>query len=795
MREWQLKSGDPLTLTLANDLRLVRTNYADDLIWELSLGGGEPPALALQSTWGLRARAFRLFPQFILNEIRYTDPATFAESPQVTRTFPNYLHLRFRLLNDLEVEAEFWIPEPQLVAGRFALMNSGASRLTLGLELVAQLTPADGQRMACSREEAPYLLEGQSDGLYPALFLSGGVTPGKGALPSLFTRMELAPDDKRTLVWGLAVTNDPQRSVALAREVPSLKWEAVLARLELLNSGQVEVYCGDPDWDAVFMLSQRQAIHLMLSESEQLPHPSFVISRQPDHGYSLLGDGSDYAYLWNGQSPLEAYYLADLLLPVAPNLAQGLLLNYLAVQEEDGFVDWRPGLAGQRSRLLATPLLASLAWRIYQATEDRGFLEYCFEPLCRFVRLWLSSVHDRDGDGFPEWDHVMQAGDDEHPIYTPWQPWAQGVDITTAERPALAAFLYRECTTLLAMAQILERNDVEELESAAERLKNLVEACWDETAATYVDRDREVHANTRAEVLIEGQGSGIFWVERAFDEAVRLVVNIYTDERVRRYPTLFVHGKSASGKPRVMRIADEDIQWMPGWGHVTAERVFSAVKKVEVAGLDPEDRFVLSTAGYNGQDISHLIPLWAGIPNLERAQKLVQETLMNPLRFWREFGLPSVVYPPAPQAVTANCVNLAWNTLVLEGLLHYGFRDEAAALLQRWMKAIIRTSRSEAAFRRYYHAESGQGYGERNALNGLAPLGSFLAVMGIRIFSPWRVFLEGGNPFPWPVTVKYRGLSVLRQRERSVVIFPDGQTVVVEDSAPRMVSLDAEEAR
>jgi hypothetical protein len=46
------------------------------------------------------------------------------------------------------------------------------------------------------------------------------------------------------------------------------------------------------------------------------------------------------------------------------------------------------------------------------------------------------------------------------------------------------------------------------------------------------------------------------------------------------------------------------------------------------------------------------------------------------------------------------------------------------------------------------------------------------------------------NPYPWPVTVKYRGLTVLRQKEKTVVIFPDGQTVTVSDSARRIVSLE-----
>ena len=52
MYEWNLKNGDPLSLTIATDARLVAPDYTDDQIWELKIGGGDPPALALQTTYG-----------------------------------------------------------------------------------------------------------------------------------------------------------------------------------------------------------------------------------------------------------------------------------------------------------------------------------------------------------------------------------------------------------------------------------------------------------------------------------------------------------------------------------------------------------------------------------------------------------------------------------------------------------------------------------------------------------------------------------------------------------------------
>ena len=60
MRDWSLAKGDPLCLTLAADSRLSIPDYLNDHIWELVLGGGEPKALAVRTTYGLRAKSMRI---------------------------------------------------------------------------------------------------------------------------------------------------------------------------------------------------------------------------------------------------------------------------------------------------------------------------------------------------------------------------------------------------------------------------------------------------------------------------------------------------------------------------------------------------------------------------------------------------------------------------------------------------------------------------------------------------------------------------------------------------------------
>jgi hypothetical protein len=105
------------------------------------------------------------------------------------------------------------------------------------------------------------------------------------------------------------------------------------------------------------------------------------------------------------------------------------------------------------------------------------------------------------------------------------------------------------------------------------------------------------------------------------------------------------------------------------------------------------------------------------------------------------------------------------------------------------MTAIIQDLKQNRAFHARYHAEKGTGIGERNALTGLAPVGLFLQVLGVEIHSSTCVKLAGENPFPWDVTICYKGLKIIRGLKETKVIFANGKSVVVTDTEPKIVSL------
>jgi len=790
MRTWNLGPGDPLQLTIAADARLGCPDYANDQIWELDLGGGDPSALALRTTFGLRARLMRIFPRFTENGKALSDPAEFAVPPRVRAFYPNLLSVAFFPFAGVEVVADYWIPASQVVCGRLTVNNHSTVPHPIRFELVGQLMPLEGLSMSTNQRQSVVALEGQVDDLRPVLFLTGGPQAGPGPYSSLALMFDLAPGVKRQATWAMASLKEAQESFELARRTAARPFEAEKARVELLNASEtLEIHTGDPDWDAALAFSQKAALGVFMGSSEHLPNPSFVFSRQPDQGYSRQGDGSDYQHFWNGQPALEAYYLATLL-PTVPGLLRGVLQNFIAVQDpHGGAIDCKPGLAGQRGRFLAAPYLSSLAWRLAKNGREKDFITGIYPPLLSFFWSWFSPTRDQDRNGLPEWQHQIQTGFEENPLFDGWHDWAQGVDITTVQSPALSSALYREAQCLIKMADLLGRaTDKTLLAAQAEILRKGIQACWDADSALYRYADRDTHLSLPGKLLSERQAAPEIEVQKEFKQPVRLVIRILgQDEKLKR-PRVIVTGH-LDGEEQSEILDSSDFSYSAGGAVATTKKVYTTLGHFEFEGLNRRDRINIQTVDLTIADHTLLLPLWAGLLDEHEAHALVYRTVLDANHFDHPFGIPALprLFIRDADPVSYS-VHLPWNHLIGEGLLAYGYRREAVRLTAHLMSAVIQNLKRSKAFYRTYHAETGAGQGERNALHGLAPLGLFLAALGVEIHSPTRVILKGENLFPWSVTVKYKGLTVTRLMGQTEVIFPNGQPVILSDPAEVVVT-------
>jgi hypothetical protein len=130
---------------------------------------------------------------------------------------------------------------------------------------------------------------------------------------------------------------------------------------------------------------------------------------------------------------------------------------------------------------------------------------------------------------------------------------------------------------------------------------------------------------------------------------------------------------------------------------------------------------------------------------------------------------------------------MLWSEMIAEGMLDYGYTAQASDLLNRIMQACINSLKKDKAFHESYDPDSLLGLGQRNHIAGVAPLALFLKILGVELITPRKVLIRGKNPFDWPVVVSWMGLKVVRELDRTHVTFPDGQSVVVEGGAPRLV--------
>ena len=793
MRDWSLRLGDPLHLTLAADARLSKPDYPNDHIWEVELGSNDPErsAVGIATTFGSRARSMRLFLRFTEGGNSVTDPNTFASKPSLRRFYPNFLTLDFVPFENLQTTADFWVPESHSVAGRVTLVNKTTSVRNIQLEICAALAPLSGQSIVPTQQQLVNILAGQTSGIAPVIFMTGGPKHGPGPHASLILDLELGPGATRTISFAEAALDTIPEGFDLARKTAARPWQAELARIEMLDASQtIDIRTGDPDWDAALAFSQKAA-HALFLHSEHLPHPSFVQARHSDHGHSNKGDGTDYPPAWNGQFVLDAYYLTSIL-NVVPQVAKNLILNFLSTQNEDGEVDGKPGIAGQRGRFLAMPILASMVWKYYQTTQDQDFLAEIFPKLVRFFWSWFSGAHDRNRDGTPEWDHILQTGLEDNPLFDVWNPWSQGMDVSFVHSPSLESMLYREALTLTKIAKKLGKPDEETalIFAQADKLKISLDASWNSRVSFYSYRDRETGAMTEPKVIAKRKGDGAMRPKFESETPVRLLVEIQTNSPAAKRPEVEISEYFTKSKGETEVIAGHQFQWRTGGLVATTQTTFSRVGRISVVGLEETDKINIKIVDMTGEDITLGLPLWAGALEQQRAYAMIGRNIMTADRFDRPFGMPSMPTVPDKEAETiALSVSLPWNLLLAEGLIAYGFRAEATRLTAHIMNAIIQNLKQNRAFYQRYHAEKGTGIGERNSLTGFAPVGLVMQALGVTLLSGTRVKLEGQNLFPFAVTIKYKGMSIVRGQEQTTVTFANGESVIVKDEAPCIVEM------
>lgn len=114
---------------------------------------------------------------------------------------------------------------------------------------------------------------------------------------------------------------------------------------------------------------------------------------------------------------------------------------------------------------------------------------------------------------------------------------------------------------------------------------------------------------------------------------------------------------------------------------------------------------------------SSFLPLWAGIPTDEQAERIIKENLLDEKAFWAPYGVRSLskyekMYRLVGTGNPSSWQGGVWilsNYFLFKALCRYGYKAEANELATRTLNLLAKDLKNSGAFHEYYNPETGEG--------------------------------------------------------------------------------------
>ncbi|MCY4063659.1 MAG: hypothetical protein OXG53_14910 [Chloroflexi bacterium] len=793
LRRHSIDASKPFEYYLAADARNSRTDYCDDQAWTVRLGRRDEAALAFQTQFGGRAGLASLVPMWRCDEHVVYQQQSYAAPPFITHFAPSYMQIEAAPLAAVSLVARFWVMESRAAGGEFALTNTSAETVPLQLDLFghAVINSRKVRLNVLTLGDGTLALHlGQIGNINPVATLQGAsaeIYGGRIGSPKIGRVLALPPSETVRLRFAVAGLEDMRDSFSVAMNWMSRNWDGHFQLIERAAASVPRISTGNDDWDLVTDLSYAHLIKAFMAPSEHLPQASIVANRVGDRGWSRRGDGGDHIRAWAGQDPTLAFLAAGAIANIDPELAKGLIRNYLATQDETGFVDRQPGLGGQRQGLLMMPLLARVSWQFYQGTGDRDFLSEVYPSLVAFFGRWLQSDLDADDDGVPEWRSERQMGYVAFPSFGQGLYWAQGAEIGQMESPDLLAYLIAEVD---ALGQIAEQLDEKESAQILSKQRAMMEASLEEfwDGRRYRYRDRDTHFSSEAEELLyRGAGDQIHELDHALLMPARVVIRVVGGVSQRPRITLKLEGRDENGEECAIEAAVDEFDWQNRQGVYTTEKPLSHVHRIAIEGLSRVYKVYATTIDSSRLDINALMPLICRRLPPERAAALVALAL-DEAHFLRPNGLTMVSasdrnFDPS-NARGGGGIWMYWLSQIGEGMVAAGYRREATALMKRVLAGLARVLAREGKLSQFYHADEAKGFGEDHHIGGIVPLKLLSDLLGVSIVAPDRAWVGGEIVWGEAISVEQHGVLVQRDHDDIRIDFPSGHSECLSADAP-----------
>ena len=738
-----------------------------DQVWSLNLGGADNHLLQIETTYGLQAKSMKLFPFMRINKDAILKSSPFSQPPQVKNYTPTTIRINFSLEIGLEIYFDCFIPEEQVLMGAVEFRNTWNEQADVQFDLASVLVPMEeGLTTHPQKIGVNHILVGRTGDICPVLFMSGAPKAVSNPYPALSKGLSLAPGETQSLTWVLVSKDSQETSFEKARTFSAANWQNIAAdRVRRHDAHTIHIKTGDSDWDAAFSLAQTIAQTHLGRREPNTQSPMFMKSRLPDHKL-------DECEL----TILEAFQLAQILLPAQVDTLSMLLETLLERINLETTGSSEDNLFFSSPKFNTCPMIAHLWRECLKIHPDDEQLQRVFPQIIAYFKARLPQKSNQLASEFPVFETPNQlqlhTGDFKFDF---WHRYGDGLDIQKVISPAIAAMLYREFSVIQKMAyQINDRKSGRHFGALRKAARDQILSCWQQEIKMFTYQDHTSQQISAREWIASGNIQQVIAIDREFSTAQRLQGHFFSDDENTKSCVISFEGIGESGKLLMEEIKIPAYRWIMGRAHVTTNFLFKELHTVIIEGLSAEDRYVLENVDLKQPDITCLLPIWSGGAKNKTYESLIQNLGENLTKNW-ENGIPETWQGTndLPETMTVT-VNVLWNTLVIEGLLRQGFQEEAMHILTKLMGTIINGLRDFAGFYPTYDSQSGQPIGLKNAVAGLPPLRLFLEIAGIKLFSPDRVALWGTNPFPWPITIQWQGLSLTKENINTRVTFPNG---------------------
>ena len=751
---------------IAADHRCSTIDPENDQIWELEPSKGEPPGLALQTTYGLRAYGIRVFPRFSIKKVPISDPRSFASRPVLNFIAPNFLELQYSPYISLDVNQKVWVPDSHTLVAQVNITNTTTNLIQLWMEWIVQLNPLlTGSPMAAAQISVNTVLHGQTGTLHPVFLLTGGPRGDLSAFPSLGIEVTLPPHASRQFSWALATLESTEDSFYAARKATAYSLDNEQIKMEMLQKGQsVGFSFNDPFINRKLDQSQQRVFQLILPPFRSLEHPWYVSKRNPEHGNLPTENRSGYSADWGIQKITDIWAVSRMLLPLRADLVKGMLQNLLDRQGADGTIYAQVNWNGKVTNLTAAPLISALALEVFEYTGDQEWLAQNYTAFVRSVKIWFQPEFDRDGDGWPEWQHLLQTGMDESVLCD--VKTKLEVLIKTAEWPSLAALLINECRALIKIAGWVNDNaDVDWLEEQITKLDPLLQTTWDLKRWVYAFRDQAGHFSTTGKTLHTFKQNSSVEIRDVLAHPCRLVIRINKRDVESRPIECRVKGVVAHHE-RTITFSARDFRWEDEKGLAVSAVTFSAVKTITVTGLKKGEWLVVETPDYSTQSSDFMIPLWAGVPSSEQAQVLITH---------------GITYLEHADCEIPYHLKIMW----IEALIKADRKDLASQYFMKWYTSFTQTSEPSGLEAAKQSGDSLVG----GDLQQMIPLKLLLHLLGIERISEEVLILGGFNDYFPKVNVQYKKFLLDLEPCKAEIANLNGESVLITEPGPHRIML------